>query len=133
MLIVVHPHIEGLFDLRHRAVDRHHQAIRGRVGHGETVGLGEIDHRLVILRRGAELPCELIHAEKMTVIGAGGVIKLAQQAGQSGLIAQRQHDGELHAAAWPEADPPAPPARWKPPGGRDGAIPGAIAAPDRGW
>ena len=96
MLIIVHPHIESFFNLCHRAADGHNQAIRGPVGHGKSVSLGEIDYRLVILRRGAELLGELIDAEKMMVIWAGWGIKLAQQGRQSALIAQRQHDGELH-------------------------------------
>ena len=65
--------MKSLFDLRHRAVDIHDQAIGRRIGHGKTIGLGEIDHGLVVLRRGAELFGELSDREKLAVVGAGWV------------------------------------------------------------
>ena len=95
MLVVPHPHIECLLDLRNRAADGHNHPICGRAGDGKSIGLGKIDYSLVVLCSGAELLSELINAEEMAVIGAGWIVEPAQQAGQFALVAQRQHDGEI--------------------------------------
>src|SRR5262249_9730348 len=73
------------------------QAIRGRAAYSEAVGFGEIDHRLIILRRRPKCFGELGHAEEMAVVGAGWVVKPAQQAVQIPLVAEGQHDGNVQA------------------------------------
>jgi hypothetical protein len=74
VLIEIHAYVKGLVDLVHCAADRHNQAIRGRTCDGETAGLGERNDGLIILDSGTELLGELLHAEELAVIGAGGVV-----------------------------------------------------------
>ncbi len=78
MTIGVHPHIECLFNLCNRTADRHNHAIGWGIGHGKTIGPDEIDHRLIILRRGGKLFGELFDAEKLMIIGTGRIIETAQ-------------------------------------------------------
>ena len=95
VLVGVQGDIEGLLDIGSLGVDfdQHPVGVRGR--DRETIGLREADHRLVILRRGAELRGEFRRREVAVVIGAGRVIHLLEQRIQRGLIAQRQTDGQM--------------------------------------
>src|SRR5271167_1804836 len=97
MLIDNHRHMECLFNLRNRTIYIHKQAVRRRVGYRKSIGFGEIDHGLVILLRGAEAFRELSYRKKLMVIRGGGVVEPTQQVCQFGLVAERQHDGEVQA------------------------------------
>src|SRR3984885_13619604 len=97
MAIGRHRDMESLVDLCHCAIDMHQQAIGRWIGYAETLRSRELLHSLVILFRRAKLLCELSHSKKMSVIGAGWVIKPFQQVRQFALIAKRQNDRKPHA------------------------------------
>ena len=69
-------------------------------GHLEAVSLDERHKGNIILGRWAELLGELPGSQVMLVTRAGGVIKLAQQAVERFLVAQRQAEGQVQPVGW---------------------------------
>src|SRR5208337_3802229 len=104
-LIGSHLDVESLFDLRHRAADNQHEAIRGLIGHNKAIGFGEIGHFLIFRFRATEPFRELSYAEPMAVVGAGWVGEPIYQTGQFFLVAHRQVDDEVQGLiGWKKTD-----------------------------
>ena len=79
--------MEGLFNVGDGALHIQHHTIWMCDGHLQTVGLGEIDQRVVVLFCGSEFLRELFRRQVMMIIGAPRIIELLKQCGECLLVA----------------------------------------------
>jgi hypothetical protein len=94
MLMPLHPDMKNAFDVADRAGGIHDHPIAVGPYFSEPVGLEEPAQGLIILRRGAELFRELFRGQKLPIPGASGIVQIGQKVRQSGLISQRQSNGQ---------------------------------------
>ncbi len=101
MLVNPQGHLEGFRNVAGRAGHIQHHAVGMREGDGQAIGLGEIHERLIILFRRPEPLGKLLGREVVTVVGAGRVVDLLEQAVEFRLVAQRQADSQVQTLrAW---------------------------------
>ena len=106
VLVDIQRQMECLFDIHHGALHIQQESIGMGARHRQSVGLCEIDERLIILGGGTKHFRELRRCQVVAVIGTGRIMDLVEQVAESGLVAQRQPDGETQircprqAARW---------------------------------